>query len=303
MQCNLYQNNLTMLVLLLLSTVVNGETWPEEEHPKSLAYQSVSMEQFSELEAGFDHVFASNDFSGLMTFYHMDPLPNAKASDLETTQHHPRITLLKSKRVYGWGVMEYAPKGKNNWFLQVSHRYHDKWTADIAADWWQSAQFKAVMLNSVHRYAGRDKGLGVNTDFSSAANNPMLAASRAFVSHFDHALVFQLHGFSKAKRKNLPAQQADVILSYGVNLPTMYLAKLHRAKNCIASVAKVEVLVFPAQINELGGTTNVIGQGLRQLGFFEQFIHIELSREIRKAMNQDPRLSAQVLNCIVDGVK
>lgn len=304
-----YPKQLTMIVMSmlllfpLLSAFAGATTWPEEDNPKTLPYQPVSMAQFSELEAGFSKAFADDDFFPLRAYYQVDSLVDFNFYAYESKHRNRKVTLLKSKRDYGWGLLALKPKVKNNWFLQASHRYYDKWTADIVADWWQSGHFKAVMLNTVHRHAGRDKKQPINSDFSSAANNPMLAASRAFAGYFDKPLVLQLHGFSKGKRNSEVAQNADVILSYGANLPTLYLSKLVFANECISRVAEVETLVYPEEVNELGGSKNVVGKALRQLGFFEQFIHIELSREMRKAMRKDRWLSTQILNCVVDAVK
>ncbi|MFT4924952.1 MAG: hypothetical protein ACI8WB_001042 [Phenylobacterium sp.] len=299
---------LWLMATAMLSFCLNinaAEQWPRSEDPKTLPYQAMNMSQFIKLEEGYFKALKVADFAELKPFYQHDVLPLTAPGETEEPQKN-QMSLLKSKRAYGWGVLAINPAAQQALFLQVPHRFYDKWTAAISAHWWQSGQFKLAMLNTVHRHAGREQDKPINSDFSSAQNNPMLAATRAFIANFKQPVVLQLHGYSKASRNSKTAQKADVILSHGANLPTAYLVKLNKAKACLnRNIAGVvdgidegAALVFPHDVTELGGTKNIIGKELRYMGYYQHFVHIELSLVLRQKMRDDNQLSLQVLDCI-----
>lgn len=292
--------NILLTVLMLLQCNALAQSWPRNENPKQLPYQAMEISQFIKLEAAYIKALKEADFTALEPFYLVDSLPLAEGIKGKKENQQILINLLKTKRVYGWGMLAVNPLAVDSLFLQVPHRFHDSFTADISAHWWQSGRFKLAMLNNVHRHTGRELDKPVNSDWSTSANNPMLAATRAFVSSFKQPLVLQLHGYSKDKRRTKAAQNADVILSHGANLPTAYLSKLIKAGACIDEQTKMKTLVFPHDVTELGATKNIIGKELRFLGYYQHFVHIELSKTLRQQMQADSALSLQILDCIID---
>jgi hypothetical protein len=277
MHCN------QLLTSALLSLVC--ATSVQAKDAKMMPYKAPDMNTFIKLENAFSQAFKTGDLAVLKTFYQLKG------------QEKP-ASVLHSNDNLGWGQVTINHTDENPVFLQVPHRYHDKWTVDIAEHWLKTGRFKAAMVNSVHRYAGKNAKPKVNSDFTTAANSPFLAATRAFISSFTDPLIIQLHGFDKSKRRSEQVQSADVILSHGAKLPDVYLNRLEAATACIQTQMSVNALVYPKTVNELGATKNLMGKALRKMGYYQQFIHVELSGEIRNKLRQSPKLSVQLLDCI-----
>jgi hypothetical protein len=251
-----------------------------------MPYLTPDMATFIQLENGFSQAFNHNNLTPLKPFY-----------NVKSTKEH--INILHSNKDLGWGQLQIHSANTEDHFLQVPHRFYDKWTATIAKHWFSTSKFKALMINSVHRHAGKNEKPEINSDFSSTRQSPFLAATRAFIAHFYQAKIIQLHGFSKMKRRNKQAQTADVILSYGAELPSHYLQQLTLAAACIEDKLTVRTLIYGKTVNELGGTRNVIAKALQQLGYYKSFIHIELSGELRNKLRHDKQQSLQLLYCIM----
>jgi hypothetical protein len=258
-------------------------------------YKPPSIAIFIQLEKAFDQAFRADDLEALSQFYQT----NLKSDGQQS------LSVLKSAKDIGWGTITLnhgaalSHNAKQSLFLQVPHRFYDKWTADVANHWLLSGRFKVAMTNTVSRHLGRDATPPYNSDFSTAPNNPFVAATRAFIHSFADPLVLQLHGFSPKKRKSVEAQHADLILSHGANLPHPYLKTLTKAAACIEKDMGLKALVYPKNVRELGGTKNLVGKQLRKKGYFQRFIHIEMSYELRKKLRDSGELSIQLLDCLL----
>ena len=261
--------------------------------PKAAPYQVADSKTYMKLESAFKVALTTDNITLLENFYDVT---------LQAQADQP-VSVLRSKPELGWGVVSIDHSAKSSMLLQVPHRYFDTYTADIAEHWLNTGRFKLAIVNTVHRYGGKNREPAVNSDFSTAPNSAFIAATQAFITTYKQPLILQLHGYSKANRRTFEGQQADVILSHGANLPMPYLTKLTKAAECISSEMSYQVKVFPKGVAELGGTKNVIGRELRKLGHFQQFIHIELSKEVRIALRKDRPLAELLLNCIAGPAK
>ena len=203
----------------------------------------------------------------------------------------------------GWGEVWYAAALDSSLFVQIPHRYYDSDTLKIGRHWMLSGAVKMLMANNVHRYAGRKNQPPIETDFSRASLNPMLAVSRALVAVDSAASVIQLHGFSADKRDTQAARQADMILSYGNAATPAGTEALFRIQACIAEKLDLQALVYPQQVAELGGTKNIVGRNLRALGLASRFLHIEVNRPARVLLAGSQQKAQQLLGCLINNEK
>ena len=296
----------SLLILLWIVTFAGAfeasanddwRTVGESKIVETKGYKPPDMATFMQLEKAFDQAFRTDDLQLLSEFYQTRLKGDGQQS----------LSVLKSAQNIGWGTLTLNPAATftnaNNehkaMFLQVPHRFFDKWTADIANHWLQTGRFKVGMTNTVSRHIGREAKPPYNSDFSTAPNNPLVAATRAFINSFADPLVLQLHGFSPKKRKSVDAQHADLILSHGANLPYPYLKTLTQGAMCVEKDMGLKVLVYPKDVQELGGTKNLVGKQLRKKGYFQRFMHIEMSDVLRKKLRDSSELSIQLLNCLL----
>ena len=85
-----------------------------------------------------------------------------------------------------------------------------------------------------------------------------------------------------------------MILSNGTLSPGL---KLQHQQACLSAGLARPVRLYPLSIRELGGTTNVQGIALRQLGY-QSFVHMEMSRPLRQALLDDEATRVQLLRCM-----
>jgi hypothetical protein len=109
--------------------------------------------------------------------------------------------------------------------------------------------------------------------------------------------VVQLHGFAPANRTTCAGREAALILSAGHRYPG---CRLRRLAACLAGSLPGVVRLYPDQVRELGGTTNRIGELLRQAGF-SNFIHMEMSPMLRLRLLESAGLREDFLDCLGSG--
>ncbi len=89
-------------------------------------------------------------------------------------------------------------------------------------------------------------------------------------------------------------RNAGWILSSGSKKITDTLRKL---QNCLQGVLSEEVLIYPRDVLELGGTTNISGKIMRQYGH-SGFVHIEINRAIRDQLREDATVRQSFGGCL-----
>lgn len=170
--------------------------------------------------------------------------------------------------------------------LQAPHRYMDVGTGAIVARLMEEHNFKAAAWNTVPRWYEGTSGR-VDADLAHTEVSHFNAFGMAFARVFPEGRVVQIHGFSQDKRRTASGRSASIIVSSGTRSPGV---AAHAIANCLALMLPSEtVLLFPRQVNELGATTNTNAQALRTAGFVN-FVHIELSRELRENLLVDSDL-------------
>lgn len=260
-----------------------------ENVPRSDFYERVSSPNQAALEASFLSLFRSGNNGGLDEFYQLQSLQWQEQD----------VILAASKAELGWGAVGYRHSHSDAVFLQTPHRYFDLHTAAIAEAGWKADLAQVYMSNSIHRRAGQEQKPKVNSDISNARRSALLAASEAWVAENPDGVIVQLHGYAKDKRSTEAGRSADIILSHGTNEQFLRETRLHSIQACLTSLLGVNVLRYPDEVGELGGTQNNVAQALAEWGKSEQFVHVEMSREVRDLLVSDQSKSLQALQCMV----
>lgn len=264
-----------------------GVPWFEDV-PRSDYYHDVTPASQAALEEAYLLWFRDHEDGAITAFYELQR---------ESWQEQD-VILAASKPDLGWGVWGYRPDDEQNMFLQAPHRFYDLDTAVIGEMGWQAGLAGLFMMNSVHRNAGQQQEPMVNSDISNARRSALLAASEAWLAVNPHGIIVQLHGYAKSKRETPQGQHADIILSHGTKERFLTDTRLHHIQDCLTRLLDVQVLRYPDEVGELGGTQNNVAKALASWGKSEQFIHVEMSRAVRETLVNDPTKTQQALQCI-----
>jgi hypothetical protein len=175
----------------------------------------------------------------------------------------------------------------------VPHGMKDYKTGRIGLRLFQEGGFSAGAWNTAPRYR---KGGGARTDWDLAhlEDTFFTAFTRAFARARPAGRLIQVHGFAAEKRDTEAGASADLIVSPGGHaLPPGFLA----LARCLEGSLALAVRVYPLEVRELGGTTNVSGRILRSLGH-DGFVHLELAYPVRKRLLRDAPLRRDLIRCL-----
>jgi hypothetical protein len=193
-------------------------------------------------------------------------------------------------RKEGRGFYAFRKDARSGVLLQMPHSFKDHGTREIGLHLFLEGDIQAAAWNVVPRYYN-EGSIRVDADLAKLPETHFIALSLAFVRHRPSGVVIQLHGFDQGKRTGAEGGTADYILSSGRKEPT---SALLRWSELLKSSLTGTVRLFPQEVDELGGTTNIVGKSLRKAGFRE-FVHIEMSEWARSRMMTDASLRASFL--------
>jgi hypothetical protein len=161
--------------------------------------------------------------------------------------------------------------------LQAPHQFYDLHTGKIANALFNDGKYQIKMLNSAQRYSSK------NADLAHQKLSIFSAFAEVFAQHNHQGKIIQIHGYDAKKRKTNAGKYADIIISNGTKYPDSYLREL---QTCHRVELGLVTRIYGYDVFELGATTNKIGQRLnkRHEG---QFVHIELSKEVRENFNDE----------------
>lgn len=177
--------------------------------------------------------------------------------------------------------------------LHVPHGFKDEMTRDIGLALFAEGDFAAAAWNTVPRRYERD-GVQVDADVAHLPGTWFNAFVRATARAWPQGRSLQIHGFDPDKRRSGAGADAALILADGTAVPD---DALRRQRDCLASRLGRDVALYPDDVRELGGTTNVQGRTLRGLGY-GGFVHVEISRGLRATLRDDAGARTNFLTCL-----
>ena len=199
----------------------------------------------------------------------------------------------QSTRREGRGFYAIRTGKTDKLLLQAPHSFKDERTGEIVVNLMLKSKFTAAAWNTVPRYYA-ESGRKIDADMAHLDQTYFLAFSRAFAQQYKGAPVMQVHGFAQKKRRSGSGKNADMVISSGTSNPT---ATVLNMAACFKNQLTPNAFVYPSEVRELGGTTNSIGNALRQLGN-AGFVHIEMSAELRQQAIEDPAFTDRFLGCL-----
>jgi hypothetical protein len=196
---------------------------------------------------------------------------------------------------------QYALRGGRTWplALQAPHRFFDGHTGTIAEQMFAEGGFAAAAWNTTPRRtkAAGEKG---SRDLAHLRRTYFNAFTRAFGRVHRDGLVVQLHGFARDKRSTEAGRTADLILSDATRSPGPAALA---AADCLRRKMPGVVRLYPAEVRELGGTTNANAAALRDLGLEGSFLHVEMSLDLRLRLRDEADLRQRFSVCLVDSLQ
>ncbi len=179
--------------------------------------------------------------------------------------------------------------------IQAPHAYHDLYTGDITAGLMREG-VAILAWNSAQRDVKDKHG---TADLAKRPDSLFVALTRAMIRSYPDGRLIQIHGFDNKRRSTQAGGSAAVILSSGTRWTTRSVELIAR---CLRPMIEAPVLVYGADVSELGATRNFHGKALRRHGH-EGFVHVELNRETRQRLKAEPVLLAGFSKCLGSGMQ
>lgn len=214
------------------------------------------------------------------------------AMELSQLKCDPRYWMLSdaSKAPKGWGRYLINTQYQVRGLLQAPHQFTDLHTGELATQMFFQSQLQALALNT----ARRDSAPNSRADMARATDSIFYHFSKEYASEFPFAYIVQLHGFSNKKRKSISGQRANMIISAGLHQP----GAMHRwLQQCMEGIVGNDVLLYPQQVRELGGTKNPLSQLYQRMNS-PRFVHWEVNRAWRNRLMQRPVELEQASACL-----
>ncbi|MGZ3422917.1 MAG: hypothetical protein ACXVEF_16660 [Polyangiales bacterium] len=218
--------------------------------------------------------------------------PSLTAAGFEAISIEGTSTVLvrEAGRRRGGGAYLVRPAGASNVAVQAPHTFFDEGTLPLACELFERAQALALFIDTAHRYkAAEDAG----ADVAHVRDSFFQSATRGLLMARPRGIVVQLHGFAERKGG------AAIVLSGGVK--TMGVPIVSRVHTALLSVVPGGVARFPEESSELGATTNVQGDIVREAG--GQFLHVEIAAPLRRDLLSNPTLRASVLTSLANALE
>lgn len=177
--------------------------------------------------------------------------------------------------------------------LQMPHSFKDEMTRDIGLALFLEGGFSVALWNTVPRHYEHE-GETVMADMAHLDRTWFNAFTQAWAHLRPGISILQLHGFDSAKRKTAEAAAVDMILSSGER-PAPF--RLNQLRDCLQQTGLGKIGLYGNTLSELGGTTNAQIRLLHRLGG-SSFVHMEISRNLRRQLRDDTDARAKLLACI-----
>ncbi|MEA2027509.1 MAG: hypothetical protein U9N49_00840, partial [Campylobacterota bacterium] len=104
----------------------------------------------------------------------------------------------------GFFIIRYGPKKSVGNMLSIPHRFYDKYTGVIGYKLMQKGSYRAIAFNTIHRKI---------VDLAHTPQTLFSAFHLAYGRNYPNESIYQLHGYSPAKRQKSKEAKAHMIVS------------------------------------------------------------------------------------------
>ena len=185
----------------------------------------------------------------------------------------------------GRGIFAFRSATAIDLALQAPHSGFDQHTGEIVIRLFAEHPVRCAAWNTLPRKM---------IDLAHTGETYFQAFTRAIGESQPNLLVAQIHGFDERKRETKDGERASLILSNGTEKPADWFLKAATAFR--QKLSDETVSLYPFDVRELGGTTNVQGRQLQQLGD-RNFLHAECNRNLRQRLHTDQPARAEFMDC------
>ena len=210
----------------------------------------------------------------------------------ETTESEESMYVLRDRRSGGRGFFAFRRGSAAPLIVQAPHAVgsDDQFTRRIALRLFLASGAAAAGWSTITR---REQ------DAAHETGTLFQAFTESFARAYPEGRLVQIHGFRRNKRTTETGKTAEAILSNGTADPAPWLGEV---TSCVNRETRIHTLAYPGDVQELGATTNAQGHLLSRLDH-TGFLHVELSRGLRRKMIEDDQLLRQVSHCLSEGVR
>ena len=206
------------------------------------------------------------------------------------------------QRRRGWGTYFYNPAYEINTAIEAPHVLFDRFSAEIATDIFVRSKARALLLSGAHRHANGHN----SADVCHLPTSMFQTFHQVGVNNA--AKTLQIHGFSRAKQADLPAD-TEVVISNGSgqNFPLIqqlqqelrkfnFPAYIYERSQSTAPENKNSNSLKPNPFRNLAGRKNYQGQYSREHN--QTFIHLELAQAVRFSIPRRRKIARVIANYI-----
>jgi hypothetical protein len=187
----------------------------------------------------------------------------------------------------GAGLIVVRPGRGSPLVIEAPHTFFDEGTLEIALLVFHGVRARALIVNTMHRFDGanedqRQEGTAKMGAPADVAHDPdsFFTTGHGALLAAEPSTVLQLHGFADATAPGVMAVVSAAKTSADVHAVARALRD---------ALGDDRVRTYPDEIDVLGGTTNAQAKVSRKQEV--PFIHLELSRTLRRTLLTDPVLA------------
>ena len=267
-------------------------------------YEQISESEWHQSESLFFRLLNAEPVAALLA--DVDQL-GFRLSEIHVNGSPYVVLMEKEDARKGRGFYLFRRDASSADVLMIPHAYYDLHTATIGMQLGLQGSFAAIAWNTVHRYRSKNnapskagnRGMADAErddmwDMARLSNTCFTAFATAFAKKYETGRLLQIHGFSQKKRSTSKGRNADIILSPGAVSSVLPLTEYG---DCMKLELPVVVNIYGSDVDELGGTRNVVGQLLRSLGH-GGFLHMEMSKSLRVLLKDNPDMRQAFLHCL-----
>lgn len=271
---------------------VRAALWPELRGTSYVAPDAARVAATQALvEAAVVHALGDADATALPELAHAAGM----VVERWRIDGRPYLALLEAPAVRGSTgafVLRVGPRTRSGpeRLLQAPHAFYDVGTGELALALLLAAPggFRGLFTNTLHRYVqadGRKEKRDENpADVCHNDAHAFVAATVGAVRALGEVEVVQLHGFGE---DHVLHDRPDAWAVVSAGDPDGGSARVAAVVDALHQAFGASFARYPEDVDDLGGTTNVIGRRVREEPS-AGFLHLELSSAFRKQLRKRP---------------